>query len=152
LPCPYPKPQTIENRYEPTAHFASAICQQLKIVPTAKLKPSNQNFSASGLLLTHTYKENLLMTTSTSATYRWDLPLIKDKGYQGESVRLLQKLLIAINYLDSADAIYNAETIEAVKKFQADHEEEDGKPLVVDGQVGNKTWHVLMDHIPTPNS
>ena len=92
------------------------------------------------------------MTTSTSATYRWDLPLIKDKGYQGESVRLLQKLLIAIEYLDAADATYNAETIEAVKKFQADHEDADGKPLVVDGQVGNKTWHVLMDHIPTPNS
>lgn len=92
------------------------------------------------------------MTTSTNATYHRDLPLLKDKGYQGESVRLLQKLLIAIEYLDLADATYNSDTIEAVKKFQADHEDENGKPLLVDGQVGNKTWHVLMDHIPTPNS
>jgi peptidoglycan hydrolase-like protein with peptidoglycan-binding domain len=81
------------------------------------------------------------------ATYSWDLPLVKDKGYQGESVRLIQKLLIRINLLPAANAIYDDATIAAVREFQKNHTDLDGKPLVVDGQVGKFTWHALVDVI-----
>lgn len=74
------------------------------------------------------------------AQYRCHLPLTKI-GDSGESVRLIQKLLILFDEL--SDQYYNAyfgeETRQAVKRFQRRHDLHD------DGDVGNETWHKLTD-------
>lgn len=74
------------------------------------------------------------------AQYGCHLPLTKS-GDSGESVRLIQKLLIFFG--DLSDQYYNAyfgeETKQAVKRFQRRHN------LLDDGDVGNETWHKLTD-------
>ena len=63
------------------------------------------------------------------------------KGSSGEYVTLLQTKLIQQGYsLDpyGADGKYGNKTVEAVKRFQADH------GLVADGVTGKNTWNAIL--------
>jgi N-acetylmuramoyl-L-alanine amidase len=74
------------------------------------------------------------MATTTSK----ELPVLK-KGDTGSSVKLLQNILIALDYLDSDSPTTNFQdqTDEAVRNFQEEND------LKVDGIVGAKTWDKL---------
>ncbi len=67
-----------------------------------------------------------------------ELPVLK-KGDTGSSVKLLQNILIALDYLDSDSPTTNFQdqTDEAVRNFQEEND------LKVDGIVGSKSWDKL---------
>ncbi len=73
-----------------------------------------------------------------AATTSKELPVLK-KGDTGSSVKLLQNILIALDYLDSDSPTTNFQdqTDEAVRNFQEEND------LKVDGIVGSKTWDKL---------
>jgi N-acetylmuramoyl-L-alanine amidase len=73
-----------------------------------------------------------------AATTSKELPVLK-KGDTGSSVKLLQNILIALDYLDSDSPTTNFQdqTDEAVRNFQEEND------LKVDGIVGPKTWDKL---------
>ncbi|MDY6900792.1 MAG: peptidoglycan-binding domain-containing protein [Cyanobacteriota bacterium] len=58
-------------------------------------------------------------------------------GDRGNSVRILQRLLIAKRYPISVDGDFGVLTETAVKAFQS------RRGLVVDGIVGPRTWRAL---------
>ena len=63
------------------------------------------------------------------------------KGDEGEQVKTLQRLLIALGYALNTygvDGIFGDETDRAVRKFQKDH------GLLADGLVGTDTWSHLL--------
>lgn len=64
----------------------------------------------------------------------------------GEYVMLLQKRLTELGYdPKGVDGKFGANTDKAVRSYQAAHKDKDGKKLVVDGKVGQKTWYALMN-------
>ncbi|MBA3922037.1 MAG: peptidoglycan-binding protein [Nostocaceae cyanobacterium] len=68
------------------------------------------------------------------------LPLLKI-GSSGESVRLLQKILLKLGYDLAFNATYDNVTVAAVVRFQADNN------IGQTGQVGDQTWHALTDQL-----
>ena len=70
-------------------------------------------------------------------------PVLK-KGSTGQYVRILQQLLVDKGYNPNGiDGIFGNGCLKAVKQFQSDNTDLYGKPLVVDGYVGQKTWGSL---------
>lgn len=70
-------------------------------------------------------------------------PVLK-KGSRGNFVYILQELLVKHGYNPNGiDGIFGNGCLKAVKQFQSEHKDVDGKPLVVDGYVGQKTWGAL---------
>ncbi|MBW4668776.1 MAG: peptidoglycan-binding protein [Cyanomargarita calcarea GSE-NOS-MK-12-04C] len=70
-------------------------------------------------------------------------PLLQ-KGYSGQSVRLLQQLLASFGYKPiGSDGIFGDQTESRVKEFQSNN------GLVKDGTVGQRTWDILINQIPT---
>ena len=66
------------------------------------------------------------------------------KGDRGEYVKILQRLLVERGYDPKGiDGIFGPGCLAAVKKFQSENTDLDGKKLVVDGYVGQKTWGSL---------
>ena len=68
------------------------------------------------------------------------------KGDRGPYVKECQEELLALGYdvgKTGADGIFGKNTEAAVKKFQKEHRDLDGKQLKVDGIVGQKTWGAL---------
>jgi peptidoglycan hydrolase-like protein with peptidoglycan-binding domain len=78
------------------------------------------------------------MSTEVKATATRELPTLK-RGDSGSAVRLLQNLLISLNYLnrDLASGSFLDYTDTAVRNFQREY------GLVADGIVGIKTWDKL---------
>ena len=68
---------------------------------------------------------------------------ILKKGSQGSEVTELKKGLKEWGYELAATAVFDTPTYNAVRHFQASHVDEHGKPLVVDGKVGELTWWAL---------
>ena len=67
------------------------------------------------------------------------LPILRE-GMSGESVVILQKILISLNFLSgSADGVFGAQTSAAVKAAQANFN------LEPDGVVGPATWRALLN-------
>jgi peptidoglycan hydrolase-like protein with peptidoglycan-binding domain len=73
-----------------------------------------------------------------AATTSKELPVLR-KGDTGGGVKLLQNVLIALDYLDSDSRTgkFQEQTDEAVRNFQEEND------LKVDGIVGPKTWDLL---------
>lgn len=72
------------------------------------------------------------------------------KGDKGPYVKLCQDDLLKLGYdvgPKGADNIFGKNTEAAVKKFQQEHNDIDGKPLKVDGIVGPKSWGAIDDAI-----
>ena len=70
-------------------------------------------------------------------------PVLK-KGDRGQYVKILQQLLVDKGYNPNGiDGIFGNGCLKAVKQFQSDNTDIYGKPLVVDGYVGQKTWGSL---------
>ena len=70
-------------------------------------------------------------------------PILKMNS-RGEWVKVLQRLLLNKGYdCKGIDGIWGKNTEAAVRKFQKENKDTDGKPLVVDGYVGPKTWGAL---------
>lgn len=70
-------------------------------------------------------------------------PVLK-RGSKGEHVYTLQRLLVGKGYDPKGiDGIFGPGCEAAVKKFQSENTDTDGKKLVVDGYVGPKTWGAL---------
>ena len=70
------------------------------------------------------------------------------RGDRGPYVKECQEDLLALGYdvgKTGADGIFGKNTEAAVKKFQKEHKDRDGKQLKVDGIVGEKTWGALDD-------
>lgn len=70
------------------------------------------------------------------------------KGSNGADVITLQKRLMELGYAlpnYGADGDFGNETLNAVKAFQREHKDANGKKLTVDGIVGSKTWAALFD-------
>ena len=68
------------------------------------------------------------------------------RGMKGEAVALAQSLLISKGYdcgKTGVDGDFGKNTEAAVKAFQKDHTDPDGKPLTVDGVIGAGTWQAL---------
>ena len=68
------------------------------------------------------------------------------KGDSGEYVTLMQTELIQHGYScgdSGADGKFGSNTEKALKRFQQDNVDQDGKPLTVDGVCGEKTWWAL---------
>ena len=86
------------------------------------------------------------ISQAQAQAYKYDLPLISEQGYQGESVRLVQKLLLNFGYSLTYNAIYDSETINALQSFQTNNN------LASTGQVDVDTWHALTDQIQVANS
>ena len=71
------------------------------------------------------------------------------RGSKGASVTLAQELLNAKGYACEVDGNFGTATEAAVKAFQRDHKDQDGKALVVDGVIGQRTWWALEQAEPT---
>lgn len=70
-------------------------------------------------------------------------PVLK-KGDRGQYVKILQTLLVERGYNPKGiDGIFGPGCLAAVKKFQSENTDINGKKLVVDGYVGQKTWGAL---------
>lgn len=72
------------------------------------------------------------------------------RGSTGPYVVELQKDLMQLGYdvgKTGADGKFGKNTEKAVKAFQSEHKDRDGKPLKVDGIVGEKTWGALDDAV-----
>ena len=70
-------------------------------------------------------------------------PILK-QGSTGEWVKTLQKLLVSKGYdVKGVDGKFGPNTLAAVKNFQKNNKDVEGKPLTVDGCVGPKTWGAL---------
>lgn len=70
-------------------------------------------------------------------------PVLK-KGSKGEYVKILQRLLLSKGYDPKGiDGDFGNNTLTAVKNFQKNNTDTNGKKLVVDGCVGQKTWGSL---------
>lgn len=68
------------------------------------------------------------------------------RGSKGTDVITLQKRLMELGYAlpnYGADGDFGNETLNAVKAFQREHKDANGKKLTVDGIVGSKTWAAL---------
>lgn len=68
------------------------------------------------------------------------------RGSKGPYVVECQKDLIRLGYdvgKTGADGIFGKNTEKAVREFQRQHTDADGKPLKVDGIVGEKTWWAI---------
>ena len=71
---------------------------------------------------------------------------ILKKGSKGEDVKYMQECLITLGYsvgASKADGIFGNNTETAVKKYQANHKDIDGKALSVDGKIGEKSWYAI---------
>lgn len=62
------------------------------------------------------------------------------KGSTGDAVRTIQA-----NVKVNVDGVMGDKTVAAVKAFQKNHKDADGKALVVDGVVGAKTWQAIIE-------
>ena len=70
-------------------------------------------------------------------------PVLK-KGSKGEYVKILQRLLLSKGYDPKGiDGQFGNNTLIAVKNFQKTNTDINGKKLIVDGYVGQKTWGSL---------
>lgn len=70
-------------------------------------------------------------------------PVLK-KGSRGEYVKILQTLLVQKGYNPNGiDGIFGNGCLKAVKSYQSENTDINGKKLVVDGMVGQKTWGSL---------
>lgn len=68
------------------------------------------------------------------------------RGSKGTDVITLQKRLMELGYAlpnYGTDGDFGNETLNAVKAFQREHKDANGKKLTVDGIVGSKTWAAL---------
>ena len=68
------------------------------------------------------------------------------KGNMGTLVKELQTMLSKLGYdlgICGIDGDFGIATQNAVKEFQRTHKDENGRPLAVDGVVGQKTWTAL---------
>ncbi len=70
------------------------------------------------------------------------------RGMSGADVRYMKDKLFKMGYYsDSIKKIssnsFGADTVKAVKAFQAANKDVDGKPLSVDGIIGPKTWQAI---------
>jgi peptidoglycan hydrolase-like protein with peptidoglycan-binding domain len=94
-------------------------------------------------LLKHNYKENFTMQAQNAQSTQVAQPFLQ-KGYSGQSVRLLQQLLASFGFKPIAsDGIFANETESRVKEFQSNY------GLAKDGRVGQQTWDALINQIPT---
>ncbi|MBQ4436006.1 MAG: peptidoglycan-binding protein [Clostridia bacterium] len=83
--------------------------------------------------------EEAIIEADTSATSPYDRPKLK-YGSHGYYVRSAQSFLIDAGYLTgSADGVFGAKTLAAVKNFQS------SKGLKADGIIGADTWARLMN-------
>jgi peptidoglycan hydrolase-like protein with peptidoglycan-binding domain len=75
-----------------------------------------------------------------------EMPVL-DIRSQGDTVILLQKLLLYFGYLtcDCLTGYYGSKTDIAVRNFQEDHR------LQVDGVVNQQTWQILITNLPVPS-
>lgn len=70
-------------------------------------------------------------------------PVLK-RGSRGEYVKIMQRLLLAKGYdCKGIDGIWGNNTNLAIKKFQSENTDINGKKLVVDCICGQKTWGSL---------
>ena len=70
-------------------------------------------------------------------------PILK-KGSTGQYVKIMQQLLVDKGYdPNGVDGICGNGCLACVKKYQSENTDIDGKKLVVDGCVGQKTWGSL---------
>ncbi len=78
------------------------------------------------------------MVNEVQATASKELPALR-KGDTGGAVKLLQNILISLDYLnkDLRTGNFLEQTEQAVKSFQKEYN------LQVDGIVGSKTWDLL---------
>jgi hypothetical protein len=68
-------------------------------------------------------------------------------GSVGDQVSQLQQTLIEAGLdvgVDASDHIFGKDTRAAVLRFQSEHFGQDGKPLKIDGIVGDNTWWALL--------
>lgn len=70
-------------------------------------------------------------------------PVLK-KGSTGQYVKIMQQLLVDKGYdPKGVDGIFGNGCLACVKKYQKENTDVNGKKLVVDGMVGQKTWGSL---------
>ena len=70
-------------------------------------------------------------------------PVLK-KGDTGKYVKIMQQLLVDKGYdPKGVDGIFGNGCLACVKKYQSENTDVNGKKLVVDGMVGQKTWGSL---------
>ena len=73
---------------------------------------------------------------------------ILKKGAKGAEVRELQDLLVKKGFDLVIDGDFGPKTFSAVKAFQSQNLDQDGRPLAVDGVVGPLTWWSLRNLKP----
>ncbi|MDZ7961188.1 MAG: peptidoglycan-binding domain-containing protein [Aulosira sp. DedQUE10] len=126
--------------------------QLAQVVPTPEITPpefmeTDGNSFATPLSL-NSNKKNLvdknyqsviadsMIVKARVKKYSNQLPIIRF-GSSGNTVRVLQRLLISHGYGMRVDGVYGPLTETAVKAFQ------NRRSLLVDGIVGNRTWREL---------
>ena len=64
----------------------------------------------------------------------------------GDECLYIKQCLYSLGYLSSKPKKKNfgSDTERAVKKFQKDHEDNNGRPLDVDGKIGELTWGAII--------
>jgi peptidoglycan hydrolase-like protein with peptidoglycan-binding domain len=72
--------------------------------------------------------------------------MLLKKGSKGPKVVELQNMLNAAGSQPRlvADGDFGNNTLKSVKYFQARHKDQNGSPLTVDGEVGDRTWGALV--------
>lgn len=72
------------------------------------------------------------------------------EGDSGPLVSELQRNLIELDYMTSVTGVFDANTDDAVRAFQAANKDEDGKPLQTDGKVGLRTSKAISTALIAP--
>ena len=71
------------------------------------------------------------------------------QGSGGKDVKFIKDRLFAMKYYTTdikkiSDSVFDTTTLAAVKLFQKNNKDDDGKALKVDGEVGEKTFAAIM--------
>ena len=110
---------------------------------------SGERYNYKGGARNGKWKQHGLLTSfveypKTSVTPDYSKYPVLRKGSRGDYVYILQRLLVAKGYNPNGiDGIFGKGCQIAVKNFQNDNTDVNGKKLTVDGEVGPKTWGAL---------
>lgn len=79
----------------------------------------------------------------------FDGVILKVGSNAPDKIRMVQDRLRELGYGAPGNGIFDAQTVSVVKLFQAQHSDDSGLPLKIDGEIGFHTWTALFGVVPS---
>ena len=79
----------------------------------------------------------------------FDGVILKVGSNAPDKISMVQDRLRELGYGAPGNGIFDAQTVSVVKLFQAQHSDDSGLPLKIDGEIGFHTWTALFGVVPS---